>query len=115
MPSIDAPKPSMARLSIEVVCAWRDCQDIVHLGLEEHATALDALRASGLLQRFPELSLSEPAIGIFGRRVPPGTPLKDGDRVEVYRPLMLDPKEARRAKVSAKRRAKATATRRPKR
>jgi putative ubiquitin-RnfH superfamily antitoxin RatB of RatAB toxin-antitoxin module len=96
----------MARLSIEVVCAWRDCQDVVHVGLEEGATALDALRASGLLQRYPEIGRGDPAVGIFGRRIPPATPLKDGDRVEVYRPLRVDPKEARRAKVSAKRRSK---------
>lgn len=96
----------MARLSIEVICAWRDRQDIVHVGLEEGATALDALRASGLLQRYPDIDPGDPAIGIFGRRAAPGTPLKDGDRVEVYRPLRVDPKEARRAKVSAKRRSK---------
>ena len=96
----------MARLSIEVVCAWRDRQEIVHVGLEEGATALDALRASGLLQRYPEIDSGEPTLGIFGQRILPATPLKQGDRVEVYRPLKLDPKEARRAKVSAKRRLK---------
>ena len=94
----------MARLSIEVICAWRDRQVAVTVGLEEGATALDALRASGLLQRYPELDANAPALGIFGRRVTPDAKLRDGDRVEVYRALEVDPREARRAKVSAKRR-----------
>ena len=96
----------MARLNIEVICAWRNRQEVVQVSLEEGATALDALRASGLRQRHPQIDAGEPALGIFGRRVPPGTTLVQGDRVEVYRPLLVDPKESRRAKVSAKRRLK---------
>jgi len=68
----------------------------VTLELPAPATALDAIRASGLFERHPELGLGEPLIGIWGRACAPETVLADGDRVEVYRPLMMDPNEARR-------------------
>lgn len=106
MHSIAVLKLSMARLNIEVVWAWRDHQEVVQVSLEEGATALDALLASGLPQRYPEIDFGEPSLGIFGRLILPGTTLAQGDRVEVYRPLLVDPKESRRAKVSAKRRVK---------
>ena len=66
------------------------------LALPAPATALDAIRASGLFERHPELGLGEPLIGIWGRACVPETVLADGDRVEVYRPLTMDPNEARR-------------------
>ena len=66
------------------------------LALPAPATALDAIRASGLFERHPELGLGEPLIGIWGRACAPETILADGDRVEVYRPLTMDPNEARR-------------------
>jgi putative ubiquitin-RnfH superfamily antitoxin RatB of RatAB toxin-antitoxin module len=60
------------------------------------ASAFDAVRASGLLERHPELALGEPMIGIWGRSCAPETALAEGDRVEIYRPLAMDPNEARR-------------------
>ena len=66
------------------------------LELPAPATAFDAIRASGLFERHPELALGEPLIGIWGRACAPETLLADGDRVEVYRPLTMDPNEARR-------------------
>ena len=57
---------------------------------------LDAIRASGVLERHPELDLARQAIGIWGRACALDAPLHDGDRVEIYRPLQMDPKEARR-------------------
>ena len=66
------------------------------LALPAPATALDAIRASGLFERHPELGLGEPLIGIWGRACAPETVLADGDRVEIYRPLTMDPNEARR-------------------
>jgi putative ubiquitin-RnfH superfamily antitoxin RatB of RatAB toxin-antitoxin module len=66
------------------------------LELPAPATALDAIRASGLFERHPELALGEPLIGIWGRACAPETVLADGDRVEIYRPLTMDPNEARR-------------------
>lgn len=66
------------------------------LELPAPASALDAIRASGVLVRHPELALGEPLIGIWGRACSPETVLVDGDRVELYRPLTMDPNEARR-------------------
>jgi len=66
------------------------------LTLPAPATALDAIRASGLFERHPELALGEPLIGIWGRACAPEAVLADGDRVEIYRPLTMDPNEARR-------------------
>ena len=60
------------------------------------ATAIDAVRASGLEKRFPDLDIGQSSLGIWGRACEPHTPLREGDRVEVYRPLTMDPNEARR-------------------
>ena len=64
--------------------------------LEAGATLLDALRSSGLLDRYPEIDPHAQAVGIWGQFRPLDAALRDGDRVEVYRPLRVDPKEARR-------------------
>jgi len=68
----------------------------VDVELAAPATAFDAVRASGVLERCPELALDEPSIGIWGRKAGPRTLLCDGDRIELYRPLAMDPQEARR-------------------
>ena len=60
------------------------------------ATAIDAVRASGLGKRMPDLDIGESMLGIWGRACLPDTRLHDGDRVEVYRSLTMDPNEARR-------------------
>jgi uncharacterized protein len=66
------------------------------LDLPEAATALDAIRASGLAERFPDVDIGTATIGVWGRPCAPDTLLHEGDRVEVYRPLTMDPNEARR-------------------
>ena len=81
-------------MRIEVVYALPDGHDIVELNLAAGATAADAVKASGIAARHPEIDPSR--LGIFGRRVAGDTRLAEGDRVEIYRPLALDPKEARR-------------------
>jgi uncharacterized protein len=83
-------------LNIEVVyCPQPGTCDRVQLTLPEGARLEDALAASGLCQRHGLLSVSVEA-GIWGRKQPLHTPLRDRDRVELYRPLRVDPKEARR-------------------
>lgn len=94
----------MARLRIEVVYALPENQRVVLVELEEGARVIDAVRESGLGILHPEIVAADTAVGIFGRRVAPETPLRDGDRVEIYRLLLIDPKTARRAKASAKKR-----------
>lgn len=70
--------------------------DETELSLPAGATAADAIRASGLLERHPGLDLTQAKCGIWGRVQPPEAVLRERDRVEVYRPLQVDPKEARR-------------------
>jgi putative ubiquitin-RnfH superfamily antitoxin RatB of RatAB toxin-antitoxin module len=64
--------------------------------LADGATVLDALRASGVAEAFPALDLGAAAVGVWGRKARPDQLLADGDRVEIYRPLRVDPKVARR-------------------
>jgi putative ubiquitin-RnfH superfamily antitoxin RatB of RatAB toxin-antitoxin module len=72
----------------------------VEVWVPEGAKVGDAVRESGLLERFAESGLAAQATGIWGRPCAADTPLKSGDRVELYRPLAMDPKEARRLRAS---------------
>ena len=84
------------RIAVEVVhCPGRGQADLVALELACAATLRDALRASGLLERH-RLDEATLRAGIWGREQPLHTPLRAGDRVEIYRTLQVDPKEARR-------------------
>ena len=85
-----------AFIDVEVAYARPDCQVIVPLRLSAGISAREAVRQSGLLERFPELDARKLSIGVFGNAVSPCAPLAQGDRVEIYRPLQVDPKEARR-------------------
>lgn len=73
----------------------RQAQEVA-LNLPEASTAIDALRHSGLLQRFPQIDAPDVLVGVWGRMVNLDHPLREWDRVEVYRPLRVDPKVARR-------------------
>ena len=77
-------------IRVEVVRALAKRVETVALTLPAGATVAQAISASGIV----DVDLN--AIGIFGRRVAPATRLADGDRIEIYRPLVLDPKEQRR-------------------
>ena len=81
-------------MRIEVVYALPQRQERVSLDLAAGSTVLDAIQASGLLQRLPEIKLGR--AGVWGRPASPDTRLRDRDRVEIYRPLIADPKEIRR-------------------
>jgi len=83
-------------INIEVVYALPDRAAIVDLTLAADSTIEQAIIASGLLQRFPDISLSQQKVGIFGQIVGLDKTLTDGDRVEIYRPLQQDPMTARR-------------------
>jgi putative ubiquitin-RnfH superfamily antitoxin RatB of RatAB toxin-antitoxin module len=86
-----------------VVYAARDEQVVLALEVEAGASLRQAIERSGILLRFPEIDLDRAPVGIFGRVTQPGTPVRDGDRIEIYRPLAADPKEARRARSRASR------------
>ena len=79
-------------LEIEMV----DRQVLKSMTVTEGTTVREAALQSGLGVEFPELDLQQAPLGIFGKAVKDETELRDGDRIEVYRPLLIDPKEARR-------------------
>jgi putative ubiquitin-RnfH superfamily antitoxin RatB of RatAB toxin-antitoxin module len=81
---------------IEVVYALPGRQRVVRLQLEGPMSVEEAVRVSGLLEEFPELAGQVLALGIYGRRVDGTQVLRAGDRVEIYRPLRVDPRVARR-------------------
>ncbi len=87
-------------IDVEVAYAEPDCQVIVPLQLPKAASAGEAVRESGLLERFPAIDLRNNALGVFGIPISPCTPLVEGDRVEIYRPLQVDPKDARRLRAA---------------
>lgn len=84
-------------LQIEVAYAKPDKQEIVSLEVPEGTTVLEAARLSGIDRIFPEIDVDSNDMGIFGKvvRDPATHPLRDGDRIELYRPLKIDPKQAR--------------------
>jgi putative ubiquitin-RnfH superfamily antitoxin RatB of RatAB toxin-antitoxin module len=92
---------SASRIRVEVAYALPGRQELVEVELEQGATAAQAIEQSEILQRVPGLDASR--IGIFGREVAPAQVLRDGDRVEIYRPLQIDPKDARRQRAARRR------------
>ena len=83
-------------LEIEIVYGLADRQVLKSMTVVEGTTVREAALQSGLEVEFPELDLQQAPLGIFGKVVKSETVLRDGDRIEVYRPLLIDPKEARR-------------------
>lgn len=82
-------------IDVEVAYATPQSQQIVALRVPRGTTAEEAIEQSGIRIRFPEIE-PKPKIGIFSRKIPLDQELRDGDRVEIYRPLIADPKEIRR-------------------
>lgn len=85
----------MAKRIVEVVYALPQRQQVVTVALDEGATALDAVRASGIVADYA-------ALAVFGERVEPGYRLQEDDRVELLRPLARSPAEARRRRALRK-------------
>lgn len=93
------------RLRVGVVYLRPDLTFRRELLLPATATVADAIEASGVRRQVPELAAgAEPAVGVFGRLRSPADVLHDGDRVEIYRALTIDPKQARRVRVAVRRR-----------
>ena len=84
-------------INVEVCYALRDHQEIVHLKLPAGSTVQRAVEASGLLQKHPEIDIAKTnKLCVFAKLVKGDTVLRDRDRVEIYRPLIADPKDVRR-------------------
>ena len=88
--------PAERAIPIEVVYCCEDEQHVIQLAVAAGTTAGEAVRLSGLAERCPHFAEEGASFGIYGRVVPPDTRLEPGDRVEIYRPLVADPKQARR-------------------
>jgi putative ubiquitin-RnfH superfamily antitoxin RatB of RatAB toxin-antitoxin module len=89
-------KRKRAQMRVEVVYALRDQQFLLEVMLARGATARQAVERSGILERCPEIDLARITLGVFGRIAMPNAKLRNGDRVEIYRALIADPKDARR-------------------
>lgn len=85
-----------AQIHVEVVLAMPERQEIVPLELESGSTVADAIEQSAIVEKFPGVELDPGKVGIFGGKVAMDHVLREGDRVEIYRPLIADPKEVRR-------------------
>ncbi|MCA1924801.1 MAG: RnfH family protein [Thiobacillus sp.] len=83
-------------IQVEVVYALPAVQSLVRVALAEGATVGDAIRASGLLEAHPDIDLARNKVGVFSKLVKLDEKVRDRDRVEIYRPLLADPKEVRR-------------------
>ena len=83
-------------IAVEVAYALPERQALIAIRVPAGTTALEAVRLSKIAQRFEGLDVESAPLGVFGRRVEGDEVLRDGDRVEIYRPLTADPKEVRR-------------------
>lgn len=87
-------------IRVEVVYALAGRQDLVPMSLPEGSTVKAAIEASGLLAKYPEIDLTKNKVGVFAKLAKLDTPLRDRDRVEIYRPLIADPKEVRKQRAA---------------
>tara|TARA_R110002049_G_scaffold114812_11_gene266177 strand:+ start:1548 stop:1877 length:330 start_codon:yes stop_codon:yes gene_type:complete len=94
------PMSNENTITVEVAYALPHKQALLKIEMPEGATALEAAQQSGIAEKFDGLDLENAKLGIFGQVVGPGQALRDGDRVEVYRPLIADPKEVRKARAA---------------
>lgn len=88
-------------IDIEVAYAKCDEQAILAIKVAPNTTVHQAIELSGIIKLFPEIAIANVAVGVFGKVVDLGSTVKIGDRIEIYRPLLADPKEQRRKRAEA--------------
>jgi len=93
-----------SRLSVDVCYALPDAQTLITVDLPAGATVREAILASGIVARHPDIDLAKQKVGVYGKIRPLDAALADHDRVEIYRPLIVDPKTARQRRVEKSRR-----------
>ncbi len=94
------------KINVEVAYALPDKQKLIDFKVPKGTNAIEAVKLSGVVQFFPDISLEDAHLGIFSQHIEHDQVLKEGDRVEIYRPLLADPKEVRKrraAEMAAKR------------
>lgn len=91
-------------LRIEVACALPHRQRLLTLIIAAPCSAREAVRRSGIAADFPEIDIDAATLGIWGKvlKDPDAATLRDGDRIEIYRPLLIDPKAVRKARAAAR-------------
>ncbi len=89
-----------AQIHVEVVYGRQYRQKVVAVTLNEGASVRDAVERSGLLAEFPEIDLAQNKLGIWNKLAKADAVVRDRDRVEIYRPLIADPKEVRKQRAA---------------
>ena len=89
-------------IMVEVAYALPEEQVIISIKVPTIFNVQQAIEKSGIQKKFPSIDLSKNKVGIFGKKTTLDHPLKDRDRIEIYRPLILDPKEMRRKRAAKK-------------
>lgn len=87
-------------ISVEVVYAIPQKQEIFSLNVPQGSTVRQAIEACGVLEKYPEINLAKNKLGVFAKLTKADTLLRNRDRVEIYRPLIADPKEVRKQRAA---------------
>lgn len=87
-------------ISVEVAYALPQKQEVLSLKIRSGALVSEAIARSGILRNFPEIDLASAKVGIYSKQVKLDAVLRDKDRIEIYRPLIADPKEVRRKRAA---------------
>ena len=87
-------------MNVGVCYAQADRQLWLKLEVPDGSTITEAIELSGLMNQYPEINLEEQKVGIFGKISKLDTPLKEGDRVEIYRKITADPQQVQRRRVT---------------
>ena len=93
-------KENIKMIDVEVVYALPDQQSLLSVKVEDNCTAIEAVKQSGIIEEYPEIDLETIKLGIFSKSCTSDHKLKAGDRVEIYRPLLADPKEIRKRRAA---------------
>jgi putative ubiquitin-RnfH superfamily antitoxin RatB of RatAB toxin-antitoxin module len=88
-------------MHVGVCYAEADRQVWMRLEVPDNAVVEEAIRRSGILECFPEIDLTKQKVGIFGKLVKLDSPINDGDRIEIYRPITADPKTVKRRRTAS--------------
>lgn len=98
--NMDELTSNVPSINVEVAYALPEKQVIREVNVDSGTTIGGAIVQSGIMMDFPDLELEEAKVGIFGKAAKMTTVLSEGDRVEIYRPLIADPKEVRRKRAA---------------
>jgi len=103
---LDSENDPSQFIKIEIAYALVDKQVILTEKVSPDSTIEEAIHLSGVLEQFPEINLNENKVGVFGKLKKLDSTLLENDRIEIYRPLIADPKESRRKRAAKKDKAK---------